>query len=250
MAAPTAVSTSEVRTSQTQVNALSDGTTNCDAPPQSSVVFSPTQLGTATITNTSRCINDFTFVVWNASDINNQVNAGQSTVRLAPGQTSVINVAPRGGVWGDCTVYQRDVYFGVVTSPGADRLLWEAPNTQNAIFYATGVLWTTSCVPGGTPNEPTPNPFPPTPTPPPPSDPPVDPPTDPPSEPPCPPDEGPNPPPSPLTVFCHVPPGNPGNAQTLTIPLTAILNGHIPQHSLDHFGACTGNEGEGHGHGQ
>lgn len=48
----------------------------------------------------------------------------------------------------------------------------------------------------------------------------------------------------PNTTFCHVPPGNPAQAQTLSLPLVAINAGHIPQHSLDHLGACTGNEGQ------
>jgi hypothetical protein len=46
------------------------------------------------------------------------------------------------------------------------------------------------------------------------------------------------PPVDPPTVFCHVPPGNPAQAQTLTLPLSAVQAGHIPQHPLDYYGAC------------
>jgi hypothetical protein len=38
-------------------------------------------------------------------------------------------------------------------------------------------------------------------------------------------------------VFCHVPPGNPSNAQTLRLPPPAV-RAHLSNHSLDHLGPC------------
>ena len=37
--------------------------------------------------------------------------------------------------------------------------------------------------------------------------------------------------------LCHVPPGNPGNPQTLSISVNAVP-AHIPGHEGDHLGAC------------
>ena len=62
--------------------------------------------------------------------------------------------------------------------------------------------------------------------------------------------------PNPPTLFCHVvyhiQAGGPHagdvivtNVQDLTLPLASIYSGHIPQHALDHLGACVGNEGVG-----
>ena len=45
-------------------------------------------------------------------------------------------------------------------------------------------------------------------------------------------------------TFCHCPPGNPDQCETSSASAEGILNGHIPQHELDHLGACTGDEGE------
>jgi hypothetical protein len=46
------------------------------------------------------------------------------------------------------------------------------------------------------------------------------------------------PPVDPPTTFCHVPVGNPAGRQTLIAPLSAIQQGHIPQHPDDYYGAC------------
>jgi len=42
-----------------------------------------------------------------------------------------------------------------------------------------------------------------------------------------------------IITFCHVPPGNPRNGQTLHLPLQATLNGHLGHSDTgDHVGAC------------
>jgi hypothetical protein len=60
-------------------------------------------------------------------------------------------------------------------------------------------------------------------------------------------DPPPPPPPDPQTTFCHItitgnPPHQHTHEETLTLPLSAIYNGHIPQHPFDHLGACQEND--------
>jgi hypothetical protein len=43
------------------------------------------------------------------------------------------------------------------------------------------------------------------------------------------------------TTICHVPPGNPGNGQTLSLPPGAV-DAHLRNHPFDHLGPCVGNE--------
>jgi hypothetical protein len=45
----------------------------------------------------------------------------------------------------------------------------------------------------------------------------------------------------PQTIFCHVPPGNVGNGQTISIPPPAV-DAHLRNHPFDHTGPCTGTE--------
>lgn len=39
-------------------------------------------------------------------------------------------------------------------------------------------------------------------------------------------------------VLCHVPPGNPANAHTITIAKPAVVNAHLKNHDGDHLGPC------------
>jgi len=42
-------------------------------------------------------------------------------------------------------------------------------------------------------------------------------------------------------TICHVPPGNPGSAHTITVGFPAVAH-HLANHPGDHVGACEGNE--------
>ena len=45
----------------------------------------------------------------------------------------------------------------------------------------------------------------------------------------------------PQTIFCHVPPGQTGNGQTISIPPPAV-DAHLRNHPFDHTGPCVGSE--------
>ena len=49
--------------------------------------------------------------------------------------------------------------------------------------------------------------------------------------------------PEPKVTICHVPPGNPENAQTITIGAAAV-DAHMATHGGDSFGECDGEGGE------
>ena len=99
--------------------------------------FDPTQLGRMTLTNTHATAMDYTFVVWryDAED-DNQVNKGQASYHLAPGETRVLTV----GVQEECGAkYLRNVFVGVAALP--DTNPFTMSDLRNFKMYAPGSMW-------------------------------------------------------------------------------------------------------------
>jgi hypothetical protein len=98
--------------------------------------FDPTQLGRMTVTNTHATAMDYTFVVWRYYSDENQVNKGQASYRLAPGETRVLTV----GVQEECGAkYQRNVFVGIAAVPDANPFTMS--DLTNYPTYAPGTMW-------------------------------------------------------------------------------------------------------------
>jgi hypothetical protein len=98
--------------------------------------FDPTQLGRMTLTNTHATAMDYTFVVWRYYSDENQVNKGQASYRLQPGETRVLTV----GVQEECGAkYQRNVFVGIAGIPDAHPFTMS--DLSNYPTYAPGFMW-------------------------------------------------------------------------------------------------------------
>jgi hypothetical protein len=98
--------------------------------------FDATQLGRMTLTNAHATSMDYTFVVWRYVSDDEQVNKGQASYRLGPGETRVLTV----GVREECGAkYQRTVSVGIAGVPGANPFTMS--DLRNYVLYAAGALW-------------------------------------------------------------------------------------------------------------
>jgi hypothetical protein len=97
--------------------------------------FAADQLGKVTITNSSPCTNDYTYILWLQKG-DNQINVAQASKRLAPGEVGVITV---GLPYACGARYARNVFFGIATVPGQNPYTFSDLN--NAVVYAPGVYW-------------------------------------------------------------------------------------------------------------
>jgi hypothetical protein len=99
--------------------------------------FDPTQLGRVTLTNTHATAMDYTFVVWRYyAEDDNQVNKGQASYHLAPGETRVLTV----GVQEECGAkYLRNVFVGIAALPDANPFTMS--DLRNYQMYAPGSMW-------------------------------------------------------------------------------------------------------------
>ena len=140
---------------------------------------------------------------------------------------------------GTYRVRVRGLFCNDGTGPWTD---WQIFSTDEETVNDLAPIVTLTPIPNPLPGPaPTPTPTPdPTPSPGPLPAPPVDPPS-PPGPPPSPPPvDPPAPPVDPQTTFCHVTVNSHGKRMehTLTLPLSAVQNGHIPQHEFDYYGPC------------
>ncbi len=98
--------------------------------------FDSTQLGRVTLTNAHNTPIDYTLIVWRYVSDDDQVNKGQASYRLLPGETRILTV----GVEEQCgTTYQRSVSVGVAGVPDANPFTMS--DLRNYPLYTPGALW-------------------------------------------------------------------------------------------------------------
>jgi hypothetical protein len=98
--------------------------------------FDSTQLGRVTLTNAHSIPMDYTFIVWRYVSDDEQINKGQASYRLLPGETRVLTV----GVQEECgATYARSVSVGIAGVPDANPFTMS--DLRNYPFYAPGGLW-------------------------------------------------------------------------------------------------------------
>lgn len=134
--ASTPVAASNATGGNASLHTLAVDGANLNCQPGTNVAqFAPDQLGKVTVTNSSSCTNDYTFIVWSLRG-SERMNVAQMSRRLGPGETGVITV----GLNEACGArYERDVYFGVAGVPGQNRFTFS--DVANAVVYAPGATW-------------------------------------------------------------------------------------------------------------
>jgi hypothetical protein len=98
--------------------------------------FDGTELGRVTLTNSHATAMDYTFIVWRHFSDDEQVNQGQASYRLAPGETRALTV----GLSEACGArYERNVFVGVAAATNANPFTMS--DLRNYKTYAPGALW-------------------------------------------------------------------------------------------------------------
>lgn len=95
--------------------------------------YAPDQLGRVDVTNTTDTAGVFTFVVWDANDLTNQIDRARTSATIAPHQTVTLTV---GLSVDPCVRYQRDVYLNLPTAGP-----YTLSDVGNYFYDAPGVLW-------------------------------------------------------------------------------------------------------------